>query len=135
MSVPFKDLKVGKRYSFTDLGTRRVDTGVLLRKYVSAGDLGEEHLIISVERSVDRPSEQRSAPYSLYTIESLEPEPREAIRDPIREREKERGEERKIEQRGIGRKRKTHKGKKSRKTLKKTQSRRRRRGGSSCSGI
>ena len=36
---------------------------------------------------------------------------------------------------GEGRRRKTRKGKKSRKTLKKTQSRRRRRGGSSCSGI
>jgi hypothetical protein len=36
---------------------------------------------------------------------------------------------------GEGGRRKTRKGKKSRKTLKKTQSRRRRRGGSSCSGM
>ena len=112
MSVPFKALKVGQRYSFTDLETDRVDTGVLLRKYVSAGDLGEEHLIISVDASVDRPREERSAPYSLYTIKSLEPEAREAIRE--REKEKRDGEG---EKKGSGRKRKTRKTKKrSRKT-------------------
>jgi hypothetical protein len=86
---------------------------------VSGGDRVEENLIISVERSVDRPSEQISAPYSLYTIRSLEPEG-ERKREAIREREKDRGE-RKVEMKGSGRKRKTRKGKKSRKTLKKTE--------------
>jgi len=134
MPVQFKALKVGQRYSFTDLGTGRVDTGVLKQKW---GEGEEESLTISVEASRDRPREEISAPYSLYTIESLEPEPREAKREPIRDRKKEEREERegRLKKIGSGRKRKTRKGKKSRKTLKKTQSRRRRRGGSSCSGI
>jgi hypothetical protein len=127
MSVPFKALKVGQRYSFTDLETGKVDTGRLLKKYVVGGR--EESLIISLDASGE--GVQTSAPYSLYNIKSLEPEAREAIRE--REKEKRDGE---VEKKGSGRKRKTRKGKKSRKTLKKTQSRKhRKRGGANCSGI
>ena len=80
MSVPFEDLEVGQRYSFTHLVTKRVDTGVLKNKYVvENGKGGEKSLVISLDGEKTEGEGERLAPYSFYNIRSLEKEASQAM--------------------------------------------------------
>jgi hypothetical protein len=89
MSVPFEALKVGQRYSFTELATRKVNIGVLKKKYVVRG---EESLSFTLDASGDQPSLKVCGPYSFFNIESLGGE----------KRGRKEGEEREIEMTGSG---------------------------------